>query len=270
MVLTPLTKYELEQIFDDTAKSIIIFYLNRALLAQPERVVGQNPLPIQIPKEHLEQYIVQAIGATGVGAGSYGVDIITDSFGADVKMVSTKYNNNGNLEKNSGETSLAQNFMDTGVNLDTLFENQEWNTIVSGWIQILSSKLYNVINENPIINDIYYFFIIRDIATFHLCGLKVNIEEIRNITPLIDENNNVKATKKSLCIDNFIDSNLGNVKIYRSKKRMELRLHPKYWFENNLTIYFNLPYNNTPINSRYIIENNLENEYMNNFINNLF
>lgn len=270
MVLKPLTKYELEQIFDDTAKSVIKFYLNRSLLAQPEIVEGQNSLPIQIPKEHLEQYIVQAIGATGVGAGSYGVDVITDSFGADVKMVSTKYTDKGNLEKSSGETSLAQNFINTGVNLDTLFENKEWNTIVSGWIEILSNKLNKVINENPGINDIYYLFVIRDKSIFHLCGLRVDLDEINTISPLIDKNNNIKATDTSLYIDNFIDSNLGNVKIYKSKKRMELRLHPKYWFKNNLTISFNLLHNNDPINARDIVENHLENDYMNNFINNLF
>lgn len=270
MVLKHLTREELESIFDNTAQEVIKFYLNRALLAQPERVDNQKELPIQIPKEHLEQYIVQAIGAIGVGAGNYGVDVITNDFGADVKMVSTSYNKKGQLKKDTGETSLAQNFVDTGVNLDILFKNKEWNTIISGWSNILYNKLKKVFTDNPNINNIYYFFIIRDRNVFHLCGLEVNLDEIFNITPLYDKNNNVIVTDTSLFIDNFINSNLGNVKIYKSKKRMELRLHPKYWFDNKLTIYFDLDYNSNCLNAREVIENNKADIYMKKRINELF
>lgn len=263
MVLTKFSQNELKEIFDDTAIKVIHFYLKRALMAQPERISGQNTLPIQIPKEHLEQYIVQAIGGSGVGAGSYGVDVINDDFGADIKMLSTGYNN-GKLKKDSGETSLAQNFKDTGVSLDTLFENQEWNTILEGWTEIITHKLNKVFIEHPNVKHIYYFIIIRDYSNFHLCGLKVNLDELENVIPLKKPNGQIHASSTSLYLDNFIDSNLGNVKIYRSKKRLELRLHPKYWFENNLTLEFNLDYNNPILDARTLIEENKTEEYLKN------
>lgn len=61
------------------------------MFSQPERIIGQDILPIQVPKEHLEQWVVQAIGALPVSAGNYGVDVIKEGeFGADIKMLSCK------------------------------------------------------------------------------------------------------------------------------------------------------------------------------------
>ena len=76
MVLTPLTKKQLEEIFDDAALEVIDYFLEKTILLQPEILDGQDELPIQIPKEHIEQWFVQAIHAKPVGAGSYPVDII--------------------------------------------------------------------------------------------------------------------------------------------------------------------------------------------------
>jgi hypothetical protein len=42
--------------------------------------------------------------------------------------------------------------------------------------------------------------------------------------------------KTSLKIENFIDKRYGDVKIYKSKKRMELRMQPKNLLEDELMI----------------------------------
>ena len=65
-MLTPLTKNELLQIFDKIALNVLELCMKKLLISQPERLVGQHPLPIQVPKEHIEQWVVQAIGATPV------------------------------------------------------------------------------------------------------------------------------------------------------------------------------------------------------------
>lgn len=232
MVLKPLTKEELMEIFNSTAVGIIEHYMKIAIFSQPEPVEGQAKLPIQVPKEHLEQWIVQAIGASPVGAGSYPVDIIKDSFGADVKMLSCKTKNGKLSNSESGETSLAQKFGETGTNLDELFKNKKYNEILEGWKVILINKLSKVIHDKNI-NTIYYFFILRADTKFHLCATKVNIDNINYCS--VDEE---KSTDKSVFINDFIDKSYGTVKIYKSKKRMELRLKPRHWVDVNKTIEF--------------------------------
>lgn len=255
MVLRPLNLSELRGIFDDVAIDVIKFFIKKSVFAQPERITGQQSLPIQVPKEHIEQWIVQAIGAIPVGAGNYGVDVVKPGvFGADVKMLSCKVDSHGNMcNSDSGETSLAQNFKDTGDSLDDLFKKKLYNKIVDGWKDIIKNKLEKVKIEQAI-DKIYYFFILRAGTTFRLCGMEVNINELINIKPS-------NASASSLFIDNFIDSNYGNVKIYKAKKRMELRLRPKYWVENNMTLDFDLNFSSNNVDIRSLVINNKLNEY---------
>ena len=255
MVLTPLTKLELQDIFDETSMEVIDFYIKKSLFAQPERMPGQQPLPIQVPKEHIEQWVVQAIGASPVGSGSYGVDVVQQGkFGADVKMLSCKIDALGGVSDcDSGETSLAQNFKDTGISLDEMFANKQYKEIVDGWKQILINKLNRVRVEQSV-ETIYYIFILRATISFHLCGMKVNIENINEMTPS-------KSTKSSIFIDNFIEDNYGKVKIYKAKKRLELRLRPKYWIDHNLTLNFNLRDITDEVSVRTLIENDKLREY---------
>ena len=87
LVLTPLTIIELKTFFDDDALAVITYFLKKSIVSQPEKLPKQDDLPIHIPKEHIEQWVVQALGATPIGAGSYPVDVITSDWGADVKML---------------------------------------------------------------------------------------------------------------------------------------------------------------------------------------
>ena len=74
LVLTPMSKSELNDFFDDDSLKVIQFFLRKSLISQPEVLPEQKKLPIQIPKEHIEQWIVQALNARPVGSGSYPVD----------------------------------------------------------------------------------------------------------------------------------------------------------------------------------------------------
>mgnify|MGYP003988523053 FL=1 len=157
MVITPLKISELKSFFNQKAMATIDYFISKAMFAQPELMPGQDPNPIHVPKEHIEQWIVQALGVAPVGSGSYPVDVIKNNeWGADVKMLSCKVDAGGNLRNSdSGETSLAQKFTDTGSDLDTLFKGKKYDIIIDGFKEILKNKLSKVIKEKKI-NDIYY------------------------------------------------------------------------------------------------------------------
>ncbi|MGU8654156.1 hypothetical protein ACV3RG_10480 [Clostridium perfringens] len=256
MILTPLTKNELMEIFDETSLEVIRFYIRKAMISQPEILVGQAPLLVQVPKEHIEQWIVQAIGGKAVGAGSYPVDIILNDCGIDVKMLAAKTTRNGELaNSDSGETSLAQKFTESGVNLDTMFKERKFDEIVDGWKDILFKKLDKVCQEQSL-KKIYYFFILRSEKAFHLCATSVDINEIKNMSVL-------KGTESSVFVNGLIDERFGNGKIYKAKKRLELRLKPKYWFESKYTLNFDLDFIVPAKNIRNLINEGSLNDYAN-------
>lgn len=238
MILRPLSFEEISKIFDDQAQSVIQYFLFKAIISQPELVTGQNKLPIQIPKEHIEQWGVQSLGLESIGAGSYPIDLVAKdkSFGADIKMLSW---NGGN--KMSGETSLGQKFENS--ELDMLFDTRQFEKIINTWKEILNTKFKNAFKRYNQLKKIYYFIFIREFKKFHICAMEVNTKNF-NIMKLS------KSSAKSVWVDNFLEKDYGQIKIYKSKKRMELRLKPKKWISKKHTISFNME--NLPSISRDI------------------
>jgi hypothetical protein len=229
MVITPLKKDKLEDFFNKDAQNLLKYFLFKAIFSQPELVNNQSKIPIQVPKEHIEQWLVQCLGADPVGSGSYPVDIINlnKKYGADAKMLSW----NGKKGSLSGETSLAQKFKDAGNDLDEAFRNRQFDGIVTDWSQLLKDKLLTVKRDYEKLEEIYYFFVIRQNSIFHVCGMEVDINKIKYIGV-------ERTSSASIWIKNLIDPNFGESKIYKAKKRMELRLYPYKWIENNLVISF--------------------------------
>ena len=229
MIIKPLTKIELEDFFTSDAQNLLKYFLFKAIFSQPELLKGQDKLPIHVPKEHIEQWLVQSLGAKPVGSGSYPVDIIDKikKYGADAKMLSW----NGKKNSISGETSLAQKFKDAGNDLDEAFKNKDFSSIVSDWSDLFEKKLDKVFTDFKDIKKIYYFFVIRENNNFHICGMKVNKNKIK----FMEEE---RHSDSSIWLKNVIDSRYGQSKIYKAKKRMELRLYPYNWVEDNLVISF--------------------------------
>jgi len=62
----------------------------------------------------------------------------------------------------------------------------------------------------------------------YLSIFKINIKYIYNIIGY-----NITKQQKSINFGNFVDNNLGITKLYKSKKRMELRLHKNVLNLNN-------------------------------------
>lgn len=234
-VLEPLKKEKLNILFDNDAKNIIEYFIKKSVFSQPEKMIWQKDLPIQIPKEHIEQWITQALWIESKWAWSYAIDLLDskNNWWADVKMLSAKVDKNWNLTNNdSRETSLAQKFKSTWVWLDNLFIEWKYQIIMEEWFWIYKAKLKNVIDEHNLKN-IYYFIILRWWDKLYLLWMEVFLENLWNCIV-----NNDRTSKDSVFIDNFIDSELWNIKIYKAKKRMELRLKPKNWFDKDLTIEF--------------------------------
>ncbi|MCV6599588.1 MAG: hypothetical protein OIF36_03820 [Alphaproteobacteria bacterium] len=233
-VLQPLKKKEIEKIFDKKAVEVVNYFLKMNSFSHPEGKVGQKRLKFQVTKENMEQWIVQALDAEPLGAGSYPVDIKTKDFLADIKSMSVRLDKDGNIKNaESGETSLAQKFS-AEKNLDKLFQTSKFNQIKNLWVKILSSK-YKQVVEDQKIDLIYYIFLMRVENKYYLFMTKV---DYKKITEEFLKVNNSRSTKSSVFVKNMIDDKFGNVKIYKAKKRMELRLLPKYFIDNNYYIDF--------------------------------
>jgi len=235
-ILRPLPKDELNNFFSKYSLKVIQYFMNTSLFAQPEVYKDKDSLPIQIPKEHLEQWFVQALQVEAVGAGSYPIDILkSNKWGADVKMLSCKVDKNDMLTNgDSGETSLAQKFKSTGISLDDMFKNEQYQEIINGWTSIWRDKLINV-REDKNIDKIYYFFFLRGSKKeSYICAFEVDIDNIdTNIITQRDKNSEIK---QSIFLNGVIDSKYGNSKIYKAKKRLELRLKPKNLLDNGFLI----------------------------------
>jgi len=144
-----------------------------------------------------------------VGNGSKNVDILIDNeIGIDVSVLTL----NGNY---TNEKSIMQNFSETN-NLDKLFNDNLGEEAV----EIFRNKFLEKYDfeKNNIKNIFYMIFICKNKNVYISC-LKLNYDNISNMKFS-------KFTKscKNISIDNFIDENIGNVKLYKSKKRLELRL----------------------------------------------
>jgi len=235
-ILRPLPKEELNNFFSEHSLKVIQYFMNTSLFAQPEVYKDKESLPIQIPKEHLEQWFVQALQVEAVGAGSYPIDILKPhEWGADVKMLSCKVDKNDKLTNgDSGETSLAQKFKGTGISLDDMFKQEQYQAIIDGWISIWRDKLLNVrVDKN--IERVYYFFFLRGSKKeSYICAFEVDIDNIN--TDIITQRDKNSDIKKSVFLNGVIDEKYGNAKIYKSKKRLELRLRPKSLLEDDFLI----------------------------------
>ncbi len=250
-VINPMEFDDLNSFLDEKAKKIIEYFILKSLIAQPESIVGQKSLPIQVPKEHIEQWFTQALNVKPIGSGSYPIDIYSESkkWGADLKMLNMDINIDGKpSDTTSGEASLGQKFIGTGKSLDTLFEQKAYVQIMNSWLNLYKEKIKKASTDYKL-KDIIYFFVLRpnlssnNEASFYLCGARLDINKINKVE--ID-----RATETSLFLKNFIDTNYGNTKIYKSKKRLELRLRPKFWIDNNKAIKITTTFNPKNINLR--------------------
>jgi len=159
-----------------------------------------------------------SITSTLVGDGNTNVDIhvkinnqdgTMTNIGVDASVLTL----NGNY---TNEKSIMQNFS-TGSDLDSLFNNNKGAEAINIFKQKFKNKYQLNTNTNT---GIYYLIFICQGKNVYLVCIKLNLENIDDM-----KFSSFTKSCKNIIVDNFIASDFGNVKLYKSKKRLELRLH---------------------------------------------
>jgi hypothetical protein len=169
-----------------------------------------------IEDEFSEYFTALASGGTEIGRGHCGMDVKTkNNEGIDVMCII--------MNKDvSNEKSIIQNFASSGANLDTLFKEKKHEEAVELFMNDYKKKLENV-KEEKNINDMFILAYISTNVDIYLVFLKIHISRI----PFVASGGFVEGKKDkcvNILVDNFIDPNIGKVTLYKSKKRVELRL----------------------------------------------
>jgi hypothetical protein len=266
-VLRFLDKSEIEDIIDSSATKVISYLLKKVLFSQPELRENQKPSNIQMTKEFLEQWIAQALDLKVIGAGNYPIDVYSeeDKLGIDIKFLSSKVDKEEFVSGLSNETSLAQNFKEEGKNLDQLFAEKDYETILTKWKGLLVRKLSKAIKEKSL-KKIYYFIFIRGGNKISLAICEVNSKKLKSLKV-------IRGTDSSVFVEGYCPKKYGEVKIYKSKKRMELRTFPKNLFEDEKMISWDFSpiYKQEAINLKKLIRNEKKfDEYVKSNFNSLF
>ena len=88
-----------------------------------------------------------------------------------------------------------------------------------------SKKLIKTKNEKKL-TDLFILAFITTRIDVHIVCFKINLENVKNVSSggFVNEK---KAKCVNINVNNFIDPNHGKVVLYKSKKRLELRLCKK-------------------------------------------
>jgi len=171
-----------------------------------------------IEDEFSEFYTAETTGGKEIGGGHCAMDVKTKlNEGIDAMCVIMN-------KSQSNEKSLMQNFSESGNNLDKLFFEKKDKEAVQLFIKSYSEKLIKCKNEKGLTELYILAFISTNIDIYLIC-FKINIENIKYCLSggFVNE-------KKDKCVNinvnNFINSKYGKVTLYKSKKRLELRLFP--------------------------------------------
>ena len=168
-----------------------------------------------IEDEFSEYFTAIASGGEEIGGGHCGTDVKTkDNEGIDAMCVIMN-------ENMSNEKSLIQNFSSSGSNLDTLFNEKKDEEAVQLYMNDYSNKLKNV-KKDKNLQQLYILAYISTNTDIYIACFKMNVSKISNVKSGGFVENKKKCV--NIIIDNFIDPNIGRVNLYRSKKRVELRL----------------------------------------------
>ena len=264
MVLEEVKIDELNKIFDKNSKNVFDFLLQRTVISYPEFLPGQNNTALYLEKKQCEQWVVQSLGLKPVGEGSYPIDGINNKNGYDVSSLALGQTPTGKMKKQTGEKSLSQkfedeNFGDENDNLDSLFNSGKYEEIIKAWKNILKKKWEGTIKDQNL-NDLYLINLIlyKPENKLMIFLLKINHNNLDEVTK-----GKVSPKKTSVWFNNFIDEKFGNVKVYKSKKRVELRICPQEFIKNKSFLNFDINNKIDTKNLREIFENkNKKNKYL--------
>lgn len=168
-----------------------------------------------IEDEFSEYFMAKASNGLQIGKGHCPMDVKTSNGdGIDAMCVCL----NGNQ---TNEKSIIQNFAESGRALDGLFADKKDVEAVTLYMADLKKK-WNQVKIDKELEDLYYSCFISTKTNVYFATLKINPSAIDDV-----ESAGFRAGStgdKNILFRNFIDSSIGIVTLYKSKKRIELRL----------------------------------------------
>lgn len=177
-----------------------------------------------IEDEFSEWWLAKSSNGHSVGKGNEATDIITSQKeGIDAMCVIM----NG---YQSNEKSLVQNFNASGYDLDNLFKNNDEEIAVELFMNGLKTKLLSVISKYEL-TKLYILAYVSCQKEIHICCFHYCISQIDNIV-----SSGISKQGQSISVKNFINDKWGNVKLYKAKKRVEMRLKKACITENPFAV----------------------------------
>lgn len=168
-------------------------------------------------EDHFSEWcLAKSTDGVQIGGGHCAMDVKTkNNEGIDATCLV--------MNKNmTNEKSLIQNFQESGKNLDVLFNEKKTEEAVSLFMNDYEKKLENVKKVKEL-NDLYILAYISTFSEVYIACFKINISKISSVTSGGFVNDK-KDNNVNIIVNNFIDPDIGKVNLYKSKKRVELRL----------------------------------------------
>jgi hypothetical protein len=167
---------------------------------------------INLEDGFMEFITAKCINGERVGEGHCPIDVVKDDKGIDVLCVCL----NRIL---TNEKSIMQNFSKCGNNLDSLFDTCKYQEALSLFTKEYYKKLFNA-KKTKNIRKLYYLAYISTDVNVYMSVFKINLAGILNI-----KYKNITKQKKSIQFKGFIDDKFGITTLFKSKKRLEIRLN---------------------------------------------
>ena len=184
----------------DTLKQYVSLYISSRI-----DYYKDNNSNLRIESEFGEYWIAKSTQGSIIGSGNTPMDVKHDEKYMDVACLCL----NGSY---TNEKSIVQNFAKAGNELDIMFNTNQEHDIVNCFINIITNKWNEYSNS-------YYGFFISTKVSIYFKMFKINTSNLSNL-----ESGGFSTKGKSLTVNNFINPEQGKTIIYKSKKRMELRL----------------------------------------------
>ena len=170
---------------------------------------------LEIESGFSEWWIEKTSNGRRIGEGNCSFDVLTNQNNAiDVMCLCI----NGNQ---SNEKSIIQNFKNSGNNLDNYFKYKKYNNAIKIFLDDYKNKIIKFKSDRKC-NNLFYLSFISTAEHVYLSCFKININNIDNVI-----SKGATKKEKSINIQNFINDKYGCVKLYKSKKRIELRFFKK-------------------------------------------
>lgn len=169
---------------------------------------------LYIEDEFSEWWTAKATNGVEIGRGSSGMDVKT-STNDGIDAMCVIMNSNGSNEK-----SLSQNFSVAGAQLDQFFSERRDVDALKLFTDGYSEKIRKVREENEL-RSLYIIAYVSTFTDIYAVCFELNESRIHEVS----SGGFVAGGERNIVANGFIDPSEGNVKLYKSKKRLELRLN---------------------------------------------